>query len=649
MPGLSDPTVAPYDASSIRVLSDVEAIRRTPSVYIGTTGQDGLHHLVFELIDNALDEARVGAARSIHLTLRHDGSCSVDDDGRGIPVELIGDTGQSALEVVLSTLSAGAKFGGETYGSTAGILGAGLACVNALSARLSVDVRRDGYHHSQEYERGRPTTQVMRRGETPGHGTTVTFQPDPQVFGDSRIDPAVVAGRLEELAFLFPTVRFTLVDGRTAVRRGFSGDGGIAQLLAARIGDSSLVHPHPIVLTVEDGSVSIAVVLQWTEAYGQRIWSFVNSVRVKSGSHVDGLRDALVESIRELILNSTKGAISTSDDVTLDVLDGLAAVLSVDMDAPNYDSQAKERLQDQQIGRLVFAHVEPLFSAALNADPDLATGIVNRASISTRARLAAPTQRRGGDVQIDYTVYQDQFGVRSKNWHESCAWLTDEGLLRTHSDMCDVEPDARLLDVCCGSGVVGQAFDGRVAEKVGLDITPQMVQLASIRLDVVHQGTVYDLSYPDENFDLVVNREVLHLLPMPERPLSQIYRVLRPGGQFIVGQIMPYGPEDAYWMFRIFKKKQPLLMNMFLEPAFRELLHAAGFVDLKMREYYLWESINRWIDTYETPPSRRTEILNLYKTAPRSVRSVHPFRIDADGEVHDQWRWCVYSVRKPQS
>jgi DNA gyrase subunit B len=174
-----------------------------------------------------------------------------------------------------------------------------------------------------------------------------------------------------------------------------------------------------------------------------------------------------------------------------------------------------------------------------------------------------------------------------------------------------------------------------------------MVSLASTRLDKVFQGTVYDLPFEEASFDLVVNREVLHLLPRPEQPVSEIFRVLRPGGQFIVGQIVPYADEDAFWMFRVFKKKQPLLFQMFREEDFRRLLLNAGFVLEKMEEYFLWESIDKWIDTHETTPEHRQQIYRLFYDAPPEVRAVHPFEVGTDGSVRDRWRWCVYSLRKP--
>ncbi len=323
------------------------------------------------------------------------------------------------------------------------------------------------------------------------------------------------------------------------------------------------------------------------------------------------------------------------------------------MERPQFDGQTKKRLQSAQAAEFVRQAVEDALTRRLAGDEDLGRRIVERVVTAARSRLAARLisgtprfQRREADV--DYEAYKRQFGIRSRTWHDSCSWLTDQGLLAKHAELCDVSPDARMLDVCCGSGVVGNAFKGKVEQMVGLDITPEMVRLASTRLDVVHEGTVYDLPFDAASFDIVVNREVLHLLPNPEKPVSEIFRVLRPGGQFIVGQIVPYSYVDAYWMFRVFKKKQPLLCQMFLEEDFRRLLLGAGFTDLRMEEYFLWESIDLWINTHETSPVHRQEIYRLFYEAPRAVRAVHPFEISPEGAIRDKWRWCVYSARKPR-
>lgn len=204
-----------------------------------------------------------------------------------------------------------------------------------------------------------------------------------------------------------------------------------------------------------------------------------------------------------------------------------------------------------------------------------------------------------------------------------------------------------MLDVCCGTGVVGAAFDGRVNRKTGLDLTPEMRALACERLDEVDAGTVYDLPYEEGTFDLVVTREVLHILADPKKAVSEIFRVLRPGGQFIVGHILPYGPEDAAWMWRVFKKKQPLLFSMFQDEDFRDLLSGGGFGEIGMTELGVWESIDTWIDTHETSNVHRHEIRRLYYEAPAAVRAIHPFEILPSGEIRDLWRWCVFSAIKP--
>jgi DNA gyrase subunit B len=194
---------------------------------------------------------------------------------------------------------------------------------------------------------------------------------------------------------------------------------------------------------------------------------------------------------------------------------------------------------------------------------------------------------------------------------------------------------------------VGASFRGKVGKITGLDLTPQMVKLASERLDEVVQGDVYAIPFPEASFELVVNREVLHLLPEPERPVAQVLRVLKPGGQFIVGQLVPYGAEDAAWFFRVVKKKQPLFFNNLMEADMIRLLQDAGFKNIRTAEYFQWEDIDLWIDTWETPNQQRHEIRDLYHHAPQEARAIHPFKISPEGRILDQWRWVVFSARKP--
>ncbi|MFE4589267.1 methyltransferase domain-containing protein [Streptomyces laurentii] len=646
-----------YDASSIVVFTGLQAVRRTPSMYIGSTNADGLHHLLYEVLDNAVDEAEAGHCTTVTVTVQADGAVCVRDDGRGIPVDPHPESGRPACEVVLTTLHAGGKFAGAAYTRSAGLHGVGLSCVNALSERLRLDVWRDGRHHWQEFTRGEPegdlATGPAEAAPDGRRGTAVTFRPDPKIFDTVELSAPTITTRLEEIAFLHPGLALHFSDERTGERADFRFDGGVRAFLAHHNRNATTVHPEPVVVSAATHQASFDLAFQWTEGYAEEIRAFVNGVRTdQGGAHVDGLRVALAAAINRYATERGLLDPRTGERInTVDILEGLTAIVSLRMDDPRFDGQTKKRLQSPEAGRFVQERAEAEFGRRLAADDELGRRVVARALDASRARTAARMAGRTArfqqrELSIDYGVYQRQFGTRSRDWHDSCAWLTDDGLLARHAALCDVPKDARMLDVCCGSGVVGGAFKDRVGESIGLDLTPEMVALASTRLDRVDQGTVYDLPYEDASFDLVVTREVLHLLPQPERPLSEIFRVLRPGGQFIVGQIVPYADEDAYWMYRVFKKKQPLLHQMFSEREFRELLLGAGFGGLEMREYLLWESIDRWIDTHETSPSHRREIQRLFREAPKEVREVHPFEILSDGSIRDQWRWCVYSLRK---
>ncbi|MFI1932148.1 methyltransferase domain-containing protein [Streptomyces sp. NPDC020330] len=636
-----------YDAEAITVYSGLEAVRRNPSMYVGSTGPDGAHHLVLELVDNAVDEAAAGHCGTISVELYEDGSCSVTDDGRGIPTAPHPEAGIPACELVLTTLHSGGKFDHSSYATSAGLHGVGLACVNALSEWLRLEVWRDGAHHSESFVRGSVETPLKRGGDSDRRGTRVWFRPDPEIFSSCVLDAEVLHARLLDIAYLHPGLRVDLIDHRTGRDESLYEMTGVRGLLTHRARDTEKVHAEPATFTWAGDGCVIDAAVQWTEGYAEQIFSYVNTIRTDlGGSHVDALRRALAGVVAEHLGPA-------ADKMTVvDILEGLTAVIAIRIPDARFDGQTKRTLRNEAAGARVFDVVTEQARRALAADPELARRIAERAIDASRARLAArlagrTARSRPRAVEVDYAVYQRQFGIRSKDWHDSCSWLTDEDLLGKHAELCAVPPDARMLDVCCGSGVVGGAFRGRVGEMVGLDLTPEMAALAATRLDVVHQGTVYDLPFPDASFDLVVTREVLHLLPRPELPVSEIFRVLRPGGQFIVGQIVPYADVDAFWMFRVFKKKQPLLYQMFREEDFRALLTGGGFTDVRMEEYFLWESIDRWIDTHETTPASRQEIYRLYYDAPREVRAVHPFEVLPDGSVRDRWRWCVYSVRKP--
>ena len=644
-----------YDATSITVLPGLEAVRQNPAMYIGSTDREGIHHLVYEVVDNSIDETLAGHCTEIQVVLGDDGSCSVEDNGRGIPVDLHPDEGIPAAEVVMTRLHAGGKFDRGSYYRPAGIHGVGLSCVNALSEWLLLDIWRDGHHFQQRYTRGNPVDELQKLGETDRRGTRVRFLPDAQIFEETlEFSHEVLSQRLQELAFLHPGVTVHLDDRRSGVARTFQYDSGILGFLEHLNESRTVVHEHPIHIQHQDEDLELDLALQWTADYGEHLYSYVNSINtVYGGTHVSGLQTALTRAINDYAIETRMLSADNGERITtFDIMEGLAAVLSIKMSAPRFEGQTKTRLTVNKIKHSVDRLVSERFGKMLRRDSQVATQVVGRALDASRARLAA---RRASDrarfqnvaTMVNEEVYVEQFGIRSRNWHDSALWITDEELLEGHADLCRVGEESVALDVCCGTGVVGAAFRDKVARIVGLDLTPQMVERAQTQLDEVVRGTVYDLPFEDETFDLVVTREVLHILPWPQKPCQEILRVLKPGGQFITGQILPYSEDDAVWMYRVFKKKQPLIFNMFQEEDFRELLLGTGFVDLEMTEYLQWESIDTWIDTHETPVLHRHEIRDLFANAPQEARAVHPFEVLPSGEIRDQWRWCIFSARKP--
>ncbi len=516
-----------------------------------------------------------------------------------------------------------------------------------------LDVHRDGMHHRQKYERGRAVSPVEPIGGSDRRGTRIHFMPDGEIFEEADgLSGERLAGRLRELAFLEPGIEINLRDERNGRDERFCFAGGIPSFVEYLNRKRKVLHESPIHMVERLDGMRIELGLQWTTGYAEDLSSFVNHVRTSDhGSHVDGLMTALTRVMNEHAAG--RRLLEKGERInTMDLLEGLTGVISLQMADPQLEGQTKTRLRSDSAAAIVEEAVAGCLTSYLEKHRAIATKIIGRALEAQRARIAArraseQARYEASRAEVNEDVYRSQFGIRSKNWHESCTWLTHENLLEAHAEASRMPEDGLLLDVCCGSGVVGASFRGRVGRIVGLDLTPQMAEMASTRLDDVQLGNIYKIPFEDGTFDGVVTREVLHLLPEPERPVAQIFRVLKPGGQFIVGHILPFGPIDAPWMWRVFKKKQPLIFTMFQEEDFRALLEGAGFVDIEMTEQTVWESIDLWIDTHETPNIHRHEIRRLFDTAPKMVRDVHPFEILPTGEIRDLWRWCVFSARKP--
>lgn len=641
-----------YDASSITVLEGLEPVRRRPAMYVGSTGPAGVFNLAVEVVQNAVDEALAGHCTAIDVTVHDDGSIEVQDDGRGIPVDDL-PSGRSAAEVVLTTLHAGGKFGTGAYFAAGGLHGVGVSCVNALSAWLVLTVQRDGGAWRARFERGEVVEPLVRLAAQPdGHGTRIHFAPDPSIFPDPIVPEARLAAWLHAQAFLNEGLAIRYDNRLTGVAESWAYASGVAGFVAWLNREREAVHAEPAHLRGEGKGIQVDVALQWTHAYAEDVQAYVNGVHTpQGGTHVEGLRAALTQVINGYAASAhlLEGAESIAG---YDLREGLTAVLSVRMGEPEFEGQTKAVLTTRAATDVVQHVVAQALVDWLTGHPAEAAAIVGRALEASRARAAArraSERARYQRVDLDFSrdVYREQFGIRSTNWHASARWITDGAILAEHAAHCKVAPDAKVLDVCCGSGVVGNAFRGKVGHITGLDLTPEMIKLSRTRLDEVVQGDVYDIPFPAASFDLVCNREVLHLLPNPERPVSEVFRVCKPGGQFIVGQWVPFSEVDAAWMFRIVKKKQPLFFNNLMEADLVALLTNAGFVDIKVTEVLQWEDIDTWIDTWETSVIHRHQIRDLYHHAPAEVRAVHPFEIAPDGRITDCWRWVVVSGWKP--
>jgi DNA gyrase subunit B len=637
--------------SEIQVLSQIEAVRKNPWMYVGSVGDDGAYHLVNEVIQNSIDESYMGFCSEIHIRILKDG-IEIRDNGRGIPTELHPTEGVSSCEVALTRLHAGSKFQRKNSVYTTGIHGVGLSCVNALSDSLQVTIDRGGQKFFQEYVKGKPLSPIKDSGASDCSGTSIQFRPDPDIFKEFLgYEYFRIRNLVETLSFLNPGIQFFLYKNESSDAEKFSSAEGLRGIWKKLAVQSIL--ENPLHFQWNTPEMEFEGYASWGTHQKETVLSYVNGVATPlAGSHVEGFRSGIFLGLTSW-LKSSKSMRDKIDSIQLsDISDGWIAALHCKLMYPNFEGQTKSRLTNSEIHPSIEQEVADQVVTALAKNPKIASLILQRIIESKVSRIAAKRAAERVYLQnvkkdIDVEVYQEQFGERSKSWHQSAVWITHEELLKSHGDLCKVSKDAIALDVCCGSGVVGASFRPHVKKVIGLDLTPQMVNLAKSRLDEVVQGNVYQIPFTDSSFDLVCTREVLHLLPYPEKPVSEIYRVLKPGGQFIVGQILPFGEADAAWMYRVFKKKQPLIYNMFQEEDFRKLLLNAGFVDLEMKEMNVWESIDVWINSYETTEIHRHEIRDLFKNAPSEARDIHPFKILPSGEIQDLWRWCIFSVRKP--
>jgi DNA gyrase subunit B len=385
-----------YGAKDITVLEGLEAVRKRPGMYIGSTGPRGLHHLVYEVVDNSVDEALAGHCDSVRVILHPDNSCTVEDDGRGIPVETMAKEGRPAAEVVLTVLHAGGKFGdGGGYKVSGGLHGVGVSVVNALSERLHLEISRDGYVWHQDYERGKPMNDLSRGEPTKAHGTKITFLPDLEIFEEIEFDFQTLAERLRETAFLTRGLKIELIDERGATNSvTFQYEGGIEDFVRHLNENKDSVHKKVIFFEggKEEGQVEVA--MQWNSSYQESIFSFANNINThEGGSHLSGFRAALTRTLNAYARN--KGLLKEKDDNLAgeDVREGLTAVISVKLHDPQFEGQTKTKLGNPPIRGLVEETVNRKLSEYFEENPADARRVISKAIDAARARSAARKAR----------------------------------------------------------------------------------------------------------------------------------------------------------------------------------------------------------------------------------------------------------------
>jgi DNA gyrase subunit B len=386
---------ASYSAKDITVLEGLEPVRLRPGMYIGSTGSRGLPHLVYEVVDNAVDEALAGRNDSVEVTIHPDNSVTVRDRGAGIPVDLIPEQGLSALTVVLTKLHAGGKFGGEGYKVSGGLHGVGVSVVNALSEWLVAEVERDGKVYRQEFARGAPQTEMKAVGMSNETGTTISFLPDAEIFDETEYSAATLLSRLREMAFLTRGLRIRFVDERVDGETvEFHYEGGIRDYVSYINASKDVVHKHVIHFTGSSDQGEVEVAMQWNSSYQESVFSFANNINThEGGSHLSGFRSALTSTLNKYARD--KGLLKEKEDNLdgEDVREGLAAVISVKLQEPQFEGQTKTKLGNPWVSGLVSTAVNQRLAEFLEENPSEARQIINKAVQAARARQAARKAR----------------------------------------------------------------------------------------------------------------------------------------------------------------------------------------------------------------------------------------------------------------
>ncbi len=383
-----------YDAQTITVLEGIEAVRRRPAMYIGDISTRGLHQCVFEVVDNCIDEVLAGYCDSIQVRLNSDGSVTINDNGRGIPVDMHATEHKPALEVVMTTLHAGGKFDHKSYKVSGGLHGVGVSCVNALSEWMEVEVRRDGTVYHQRYERGRVDSALEKIGQTKGTGTKVTFYPDGDIFTTTKFEWDILAARLRELAFLNKGAEISFAQEEPQREEIFKFKGGIVEFVEHLNRHKNALHPKVVSFTKERDDVSVEIALQYTDAYAEATSSYVNNINtIEGGTHLSGFRSALTRTINAYAKNNRlikDDSESMSGD---DVREGLTALISVKVPNPQFEGQTKTKLGNSEVQGIVESIVNDELAVFFEEHPSVARRIIEKGLLAARARVAARKAR----------------------------------------------------------------------------------------------------------------------------------------------------------------------------------------------------------------------------------------------------------------